>query len=326
MMPRPAKLPGPGLSPADLNGLVMFARLAQTLNFTAAARLLGISPSAVSQAIRALETRMGTTLVQRTTRQVGLTEAGEALLAGLMPALAEIEAAIATVDMLGSRVSGRLRLNAPRAVAPILWRELLVPFGAEHPELEIELHASDSLDAVFAEGFDAGVRLGDDLELDVTAFRLTEPIPVGVFASPAFLNRVGRPESVGNLDPAQCIQFVSTLGATRTWTLLEHGQRRDFLPAGRIVVHDAISNMTAAAAGGGFAYGAAPVATELVAQGRLEPVLAEASLSSPGLFLYYPSAKRTPPKLRALIGFVERHGRYKAAVMPPSTNTAAPVR
>lgn len=325
MIVRPAKLPGAGLSPADLNGLVMFARLAETLNFTAAARLLGMSPSAVSQAIRTLEARMGTTLVQRTTRQVGLTEAGEALLAGLLPGLAEIEGAMAVVEMLGSRVSGRLRLNAPQAAAPMLWRELLVPFGAEHPELEIELHASDSLDAVFAEGFDAGVRLGEDLELDMTAFRLTEPFPIGVFASPAFLDRVGRPESVDDLDPAQCIQFVTTRGETRAWALIEGAGRRELMPQGRIVVDDAISNMTAAAAGGGFAYGAAPVAADLVSQGRLEQVLAEASPTSPGLFLYYPSAKRTLPKLRALIGFVERHGRYRAAVMPPSTNTAEPV-
>lgn len=317
---------GSSLQQADLNGLVVFARLAATLNFTATARALGLSPSAVSQAIRALENRVGATLVQRTTRQVGLTEAGVALLAGLKPALAEIEAAMNVVDTLSGSVSGKLRLNVPRAVAPILWSQLLLPFGREHPDLEIEVHASDSLDAVFSEGFDAGVRLGDDLEQDMIAFRLTEPFAIGIFANPQWLDRVGRPADIEDLDPALCVQFRNSLGQVRPWRLMAGEVAREVQPRGRAIVDDAISNMVVAASGGGFAYGASPVARELIPPGALEPVLAEASLMSPGLFLYYPSAKRALPKLRALVRFVEQKGRYKAAVMPPSTKTAEPVR
>ena len=321
-----APLPITTLQQADLNGLVVFARVAETLNFTAAARSLGMSPSAVSQSIRALETRVGAPLINRTTRQVGLTEAGEALLAGLRPALNEISAAMGAIRTLSGRVTGRLRINAPRAVAPMLWRELLVPFGRENPELHIEVSASDSLDRVFAEGFDAGVRLSEDLELDVTAFRISEPFQMGVFASPALLDAVGRPTSVDDLDPRLCIRFRTTQGQVRNWAFRVGEGVRELMPEAPVTVDDAASNLEVAAAGGGFAYGAAPVAAELVAAGRLEQVLPEYAPLCSGLFLYYPSSRRTLPKLRALIAFVQKRGRYKAAVMPPSTKTAEPVR
>ena len=327
MSGNPARPGARTLQQADLNGLVAFARLAETLNFTTTARQLGISPSAVSQAIRALEARTGATLVNRTTRQVGLTEAGQALLAGVQVALGELETAMSAVNDLSGRVTGTLRLNAPSAVAPMLWTLLLVPFSRENPDLEIEVHASDRLDTVFADGYDAGVRLGQDLDLDMVAFRLSEPFPIGIFAAPALLDEIGRPSTIADLDPDRCIRFRNSQGQVRKWRLLDpDGGRIDIMPTGRLIVDDAASNMGVAAAGGGFAYRAAPVAEELVAQGRLEPVLAPFCPQSSGLFLYYPDAARASPKLRALIGFVQRIGRYRAAVMPPSTNTAEPVR
>ncbi len=269
---------------------------------------------------------MGVPLVARTTRQVGLTAAGEALLEGLGPALANVELAIEKARLVAGTIGGRLRINAPRAVSPLLYRHLIMPFLVENPQLECELVSSDSFDAILAEGFDAGIRLGEMLDDEMVAVPLTTPFSFGVFASPDYLDRKGRPERPADVLDHQCIRFLGSDGTVLPWGFVEDGHETTVAVTGPILVNDASSNIAAASAGAGLAYGATPVAAAAIAEGSLEPVLQPYYRKTSGLYLYFPGRQQSLPRLRALVEFVRRIGRYNAADMPPSTKIAAPVR
>src|SRR5262249_5569531 len=156
-----------------------------------AAAELGVTPSAISQAVRALEARIGAVLFIRTTRSVGLTEAGERFLSRARPAFEELVAASAAARELGQRPAGLLRLTVPRTVVPILLGPLVASFCRAYPEVEVEIAASEELVALAAEGFDAGIRLGQFIAADMVAVRLTKPFPFIIVGSPAYLARNG---------------------------------------------------------------------------------------------------------------------------------------
>src|SRR6478735_4393152 len=166
-----------------LDGVEAFLSAAEHRNFRRAAAELGVTPSAISQAIRALETRVGATLFIRTTRSVGLTEAGERFLSRAKPAFEELLAASEVARELGQRPSGLLRLSVPRAVVPILLEPLIASFCRTYPEVELEIAASPELVDLAAQGFDAGVRLGQFIAADMVAVRLTQPFPFVVVGS-----------------------------------------------------------------------------------------------------------------------------------------------
>jgi DNA-binding transcriptional LysR family regulator len=170
-----------------LDGVEAFLSVAQHRNFRRAAADLGVTPSAISQAIRALEARVGAALFIRTTRSVGLTEAGERFLSRAKPAFEELIAASAVARDLGQRPAGLLRLSVPRAVVPLLLEPLIASFCQAYPEIELEIAASDEMVDLAAGGFDAGIRLGQFIEPDMTAVRLTRPFPLVVVASPDYL-------------------------------------------------------------------------------------------------------------------------------------------
>ncbi|MGH6742028.1 MAG: LysR family transcriptional regulator, partial [Bradyrhizobium sp.] len=167
-----------------LDGVQAFLSVARHRSFRRAAAELGITPSAMSQAIRTLEARVGAALFIRTTRSVGLTEAGERFLARAKPAFEELVAATEVARELGQRPAGLLRLTVPRAVVPILVEPLITSFCQAYPEVEVEIAASDKFIDLAAEGFDAGVRLGQFLAADMVAVRLTPPFPFMVVGSP----------------------------------------------------------------------------------------------------------------------------------------------
>src|ERR1700704_1027018 len=158
-----------------LDGVEAFLSVAQHRSFRRAAADLGVTPSAISQAVRALETRVGAALFIRTTRSVGLTEAGERFLSRAKPAFAELVAASEVARNLGQRPSGLLRLAVPRAVVPILLEPMIASFCQAYPEVEVEIVASANLVDIVAEGFDAGVRLGEFIAADMITVRLTQP-------------------------------------------------------------------------------------------------------------------------------------------------------
>src|SRR5215470_603373 len=189
-----------------LDGVEAFLSVAQHRSFRRGAAELGVTPSAISQAVRALEARIGAALFVRTTRSVGLTEAGERFLARAKPAFEELIAASAAARDLGQRPAGLLRLSVPRAVVPILLEPLIASFCQAYPEIELEIAASDEPVDLAAGGFDAGIRLGHFIAPDMVAVRLTAPFPIMVVGSPGYLARRGRPQRIADLKNHACLR------------------------------------------------------------------------------------------------------------------------
>src|SRR5258705_2183711 len=182
-----------------LDGVEAFLSVAQHRSFRKAAAELGVTPSAMSQAVRALEVRVGAALFIRTTGSVGLTEAGERFLSRAKPALEELVAASEVARDLGQRPAGLLRLTVPRAVVPILLEPLIASFCQTNPEVEVEIAASEELVDIAARGFDAGIRLGQFIAADMIVVRLTPPFPLVVVGSPEDLRRLGRAQPIAEL-------------------------------------------------------------------------------------------------------------------------------
>src|ERR1700704_4100494 len=170
-----------------LDGVEAFLSVAQHRSFRKAAAELAVTPSAISQAVRTLEARVGAALFIRTTRSVGLTEAGERFLLRAKPAFEELVAASEVARDLGQRPAGLLRLTVPRAVVPILLERLIASFCQAYPDVEVEIVASEKLIDIVAEGFDAGVRLGQLIAADMITVRLSPPFPLVVIGSPDYL-------------------------------------------------------------------------------------------------------------------------------------------
>lgn len=289
----------------QLDGVIAVLRVAERRSFRAAAEELGVSPSAISQTIRGLEARLGVALLTRTTRKVGLTEAGQRFVERARPAVAEVLAAFDAAQSLGEEVSGLLRLNMPRALVHFLAEPILMEFQTAHPALQIEIFADDSLANIVAEGFDAGIRLGELLEADMVAVRLTPPFKFSVVGAPAYFARHGRPQRPEDLHHHACIGTRQTpQGPIYRWEFVDGNRAFDMAVAGPVIVNSGGLNLMAAELGIGLAYTAAPAVQEQVAAGVLEPVLEEFCPGTPGLFLYYPSRAQALPKLRAFIQFV----------------------
>jgi DNA-binding transcriptional LysR family regulator len=207
-----------------LDGVEAFLSVAQHRSFRRAAAELGVTPSAISQAVRALETRVGAALFIRTTRSVGLTEAGERFLSRAKPAFEELVAASEVARDLGQRPAGLLRLSVPRAVVPILLEPLIASFCQAYPEVEVEIAASEELVDLAAEGFDAGIRLGQFIAPDMIVVRLTLPFPFVVVGSPDYLRRRKRPERIDDLREHACLRMRRSKRIDRVLVLCRRQQ------------------------------------------------------------------------------------------------------
>src|SRR6201996_1244017 len=203
-----------------LDGVEAFLSVSQHRNFRKAAAELAVTPSAISQAVRALEARIGAVLFIRTTRSVGLTEAGERFLSRAKPAFEELVAASEVARDLGQRPAGLLRLTAPRAVVPILLDPLIASFCQAYPEVEVEIAATPDLVDIAAEGFDAGIRLGQFIESDMIAVRLTPSRPLTVVGSPGYLRRRPRPECIDDLRRHACLRMRRSDGSIAPWSFV----------------------------------------------------------------------------------------------------------
>lgn len=294
-----------------LDGVEAFLSVAQHRSFRRAATELGVTPSAVSQAVRALEARLGAALFIRTTRSVGLTEAGERFLARARPAFEELIAASGAARELGQRPAGLLRLTVPRSVVPILLEPLVASFCRAFPEIEVELAASEELVDLAAEGFDAGIRLGQFIAPDMVAVRLTKPLPLVIVGSPAYLAGRGRPERPDDLREHACLRLRRSNGALASWSLEDKGRPIEIVVSGPFIANDFPTMLGAAIEGVGLAQVPAPLATGAVTTGKLVHVLEQFSPMTPGVFLYYPGHRQIMPKLRAFIDHVK--GRSGAA-------------
>src|ERR1700761_5743230 len=203
-----------------LDGVEAFLSVAHHRSFRKAAAELGVTPSAISQAVRTLEARVGAALFIRTTRSVGLSEAGERFHARARPAFEELVAAGEVARGLGQRPAGRLRLTVPRAVVPVLLEPLIASFCQAYPEVEVEIASSADLVDIAAEGFDAGIRLGQFIESDMIAVRLTPSRPLTVVGSPGYLRRRPRPECIDDLRRHACLRMRRSDGSIAPWSFV----------------------------------------------------------------------------------------------------------
>ena len=221
-----------------LDGVEAFLSVAQHRSFRKAAAELGVTPSAISQAVRALEARVGAALFIRTTRSVGLTEAGERFHARAKPAFEELVAASEVARDLGQRPAGLLRLTVPRAVVPILLEPLIASFCQAYPEVEVEIAASADLVDLAAEGFDAGIRLGQFIEADMIAVRLTPPFPLTVVGSPDYLRRRQRPERIDDLRRHACLRMRRSNGSIAPWSFVNGNEAVEVIVSGPFIAND----------------------------------------------------------------------------------------
>nr|WKF61457.1 HTH-type transcriptional regulator PgrR [Paraburkholderia busanensis] len=290
-----------------LDGVEAFLSVARHRSFRRAAAELGVTPSAISQTIRLLETRIGAALFVRTTRSVGLTEAGERFLARAKPAFEELVGASEDVRELGQKPSGLLRLSVPSSVVPIVLEPLIASFCEACPDVQVEIVASAELVDLAAQGFDAGVRMGQFIEADMVAVRLTPPFPFEVIGSPNYLQQRKRPENIDDLREHNCLRMRRSNGSIAPWAFLDAGRRVEASVSGSLIARDYPTLVGAAIRGVGLAQVPRPLAASAIAEERLVPLLSTFAVMTPGVFLYHSGRHQVLPKLRAFI----EHVRFK---------------
>ena len=295
---------------ADLRS---FAAIVEHGSFAKAAAHLGVSPSALSQTIRGLETRLGARLLNRTTRSVAPSEAGSRLLERLLPAMAEFDAAVADVKALSGTVSGLLRINCPRTAAIHVLGPLIGPFLKAYPEVTLDIVAEERLVDIVAQRFDAGIRLGEKVEQDMVAVRLGGDLEMLVVGSPDYFAQAGRPKTPRDLKAHRCINTRwPTDGSLYRWEFERGPEKLEAAVTGSLIVNEPELAVQAAIDGAGLAYLFRYQVQAALAAGRLVQVLKDWTPPFPGFYLYYPGRRQMPPQLRAFVDFVTRQGRDAA--------------
>jgi DNA-binding transcriptional LysR family regulator len=284
------------------SGLSEFMAVADHGSFRAAAAALRVSAAAVSQAIKALEARVGMPLFVRTTRSVALTEAGAQLHRRLRSATGEITEALGEIDALRQRPSGVLRLSVPRIALDLVVLPVLPGFRAQYPEIKVEIDVNDASVDLAADGLDAGIRIGRWIERDMVAVRLTPSFRWRVLGAPDYLARHGTPKQPEELLQHACIGYrFPTAKSVYRWEFLRKGRPFSVDVAGGIIVNDHLTMIALARAGTGLVYTADLVAADDIEAKRLRAVLVPYCPSGPGLHLYFPRRSQQQPKLRAFI-------------------------
>lgn len=289
----------------QLNGLLALKVVADTRNFTVAAKTLGVSPSAVSQTIKQLEQRLGVALLSRTTRSTSLTEVGESFLNQAGPALDLILVALENVGTYAEKPSGLLRINLPRQIYPCYIAPLVTSFTKKHPEITVELFFEDQTSDVVEKGFDAGIRLSDILAKDVVAIKLFGPVRFVTAASPKYLDKIGRPKHPQDLLSHNCIRPRLGAGLYERWEFEHKGKEFQVQVKGSLILNDALLMLDAAVDGAGIVYSTEDAVRNKVRSGKLEIVLNQFASTSAGFYLYYPKRSQVLPKLRAFIEHVK---------------------
>jgi DNA-binding transcriptional LysR family regulator len=297
---------------SDIAELRAFAAVCEHRSFTRAAAHLGMSGSALSQVIRTLEERLGTRLLHRTTRSVAPSEAGERLLAGLLPALRDLEAAVLAVTARDDAPAGRLRINTSRMAALHHLAPLIGPFTQAYPGISLDIVIDDTLVDIVTGGFDAGIRLGESLDRDMIAVQLGGPLRLVAVASPGYCARHGRPAEPQDLLLHRGLNTRwPTDGSPYRWEFERDGQELEIAVPGQVITNEAEILVRAAGDGAGIAYVPEPLVAGLIASGQLIHLLADWSPPFPGFHLYYPSRRQMLPALRAFIDFATAADRAK---------------
>lgn len=293
----------------DLGDLDAFITVARAGGFRDGARLSGASASGLSDAVKRLEARLGVRLLNRTTRSVAPTEAGQSLLERLGPVFGEVESALDVINGFRDRPMGTLRLNVPVSAARLVLPGILPGFLAAYPEISVEVMADDRFVDVLAAGCDAGIRYEERLEQDMIA------IPVGsrvqrfaAAAAPAYLERCGRPQHPRELFAHTCLRGRFASGAQPAWDFQCNGERLSIDPPGPLLVSIGTAvdlAVDVAVAGSGIVYLFEDWLRPYFRRGELEPVLESWWPSFSGPYLYYPGRRFVPAPLRAFIEFVK---------------------
>jgi DNA-binding transcriptional LysR family regulator len=288
----------------DLRDLDAFVAVARTRNFRRAAIEQRVSVSSLSQRLRGLEERLGVRLMNRTTRSVGLTEAGELLLARVAPAMIDVGDALDQVRGLRGIPSGRLRINAPPPAIDLVLAPMVAPFLRHYPQIELEIVGDSSFVDIVAGGFDAGVRYGEHLEQDMVAVSLGPPQRYAVVASPHYVAQHGRPKHPRDLLDHTGIRIRFGSGGIPDWEFEKAGRAVKVSPPGKLIANHPGLARRAALDGVGFWPTFEDYVRDDIKSGALVRVLEDWCEPFPGPFLYYPSRRQPPPALGAFVTFV----------------------
>lgn len=295
---------------SDYAELQAFAAIVKHGTFVRAAAFLGVTPSALSQTIRNLEQRLGVRLLNRTTRSVAPSEAGARLLQRLLPALSELHAAEEEATQMGALPTGTLRINSSRVAAVHYLAPLLGPFMQAFPAIRLEITTDDQLTDIVAQGFDAGIRIGEKLQQDMIAQRLGGELSMQVVAAPAYLARCGTPEHPRDLHQHRCLSYIRpSNGSPYRWEFERAGQRLEVSLDCPLMVNEPEMLTEIALSGAGISYLFSHQVDAHLASGKLVALLGEWTPPFPGFYLYYPSRKNLSPVLKAFAEFVrDRQG------------------
>ncbi|MDE1147312.1 MAG: LysR family transcriptional regulator [Azospirillaceae bacterium] len=295
-------MPAPNLADLDL-----FLAVARHRSFRNAARERGVAPSTLSLALKRLEEDLGVRLLNRTTRSVTPTEAGQRLVARLAPVFSEVAESLDEVNSFRDTPTGVLRLNVPIVVSWLILAPLVPRFLAEYPGITLEVIENNALIDVFAEGFDAGIRYGEALAQDVVAVPISPPQRYVLAGSPDLVAREGPPQHPRDLVGRPCIRHRFADRAPLAWEFEKDGETVRVVPDGRLVANSVQIAVSAAEAGLGWYCTFEGFMAPSLAAGQLVPVLEDWLPPFPGPYLYYPSRRHVPAPLRAFIDFMKRN-------------------
>jgi DNA-binding transcriptional LysR family regulator len=286
----------------EIDDLLAFATIARARSFTRAAAELGLSPSALSHTMRSLETRLGVRLLARTTRSVAPTPAGERLLRSVESAVEEVEAGLGAMDKWRGEPSGSIKITTAQGGARLVLAPALPKFLLEHPKITVEICVEGRLADLVRDGFDAGIRWGENVEQDMVAVRVSPNTRLIVVGAPAYFERYPRPQSPADLEHHNCLNYRNvTGGGTFPWTLERDGKEVRSRAEGQLTIADDPDvAVTLILSGAGLGMVLEENAAPHLAAGRLVHVLEEWCVPFGGLHLYYPS-RHVSPALRALV-------------------------
>jgi len=287
----------------ELSVLAAFAVVADERSFTRAAVRLGVSTSAVSHSIRALEERLGVRLLARTTRNVAPTDAGERLLAQLRPALDEIEAALTEVGRLREKPAGTIRLFAPSVAIAMTVSPKLAKFTRDYPDVVLDITTEDdSRRDLIAARFDAGIHLGEFLQRDMVAVKVSGEQRAAIVAAPSYFDSRPKPKAPRDLTAHRCVRYrMGAGGPVYRWEFEKRGKPVTVSVSGPLVFNDVELTLRAALDGVGLAFALEEHVAERIARGELVRLLEDWCPPFDGFFLYYPSRRQQPAALQALV-------------------------
>ncbi|AVA21004.1 LysR family transcriptional regulator [Rhizobium sp. CB3171] len=285
--------------------LAIFLAIAQHRSFRKAAVELGVTASALSHSLRAIEERLDVRLVNRTTRGVGLTEAGERLFERIRPAFLDIDDALEDLDKFRGQPYGKLRINAPRPAAKMVLLPIVSRFLRAYPAVEMEIVADDALVDTVSGGFDAGVRFGESIAADMIAIAIGPRQRTAIVGSPEHFQRFAKPVTPHDLKDHPCIRYRFPSGTYYRWEFERGGIELEIEVQGPLTLGDLDMMFEAAVNGSGLAFMFEDLALPALKDGRLIRVLEDWCPYYPGFFLYYPSRRQLPTALRAFVDFIK---------------------